>query len=381
MKKIREQMKKYIPLGLVVLILFLIIHYWNQIASLLSLLGNALTPILIGAIIAFVVNIIMSSYERTYQKITKGKGQKAKRPICMILAYLTVLLVVILLLVILIPEFVKSISSVQKNVLEWNTKFLKELSKNKYVGDYAREAMDYVQHRMDLDNLMNKLASFVASGATGAFSIVMRSVRSIISLATNLLIGLIFSVYILAEKEKLGRQFAGLIRTYLPRGDQFVKLCVLVDDCFHKFLVAQFTDACILGSLCGIGLAIMRFPYALMTGVLIAATALIPVVGAFLGALLSGFLILTVSPVKALIFLVYIVILQQIDNNLIYPRVVGTSIDLPGIWVLAAVTIGGGLFGAAGMLCGVPLTSAAYKIIKEDYRRRQVKPAGKDRIA
>lgn len=145
----------------------------------------------------------------------------------------------------------------------------------------------------------------------------------------------------------------------------------VVNDCFHKYIVGQCTEAVILGTLCAIGMIILRIPYATMTGAVIAFTALIPVAGGYIGAAVGAFMILTVSPMKAIIFLVYIVILQQLEGNLIYPRVVGSSMGLPAIWVLAAVTIGGGVMGIAGMLIGVPLAATIYRLLREDLCRRK----------
>ncbi|MBQ8401314.1 MAG: AI-2E family transporter, partial [Clostridia bacterium] len=145
-------------------------------------------------------------------------------------------------------------------------------------------------------------------------------------------------------------------------------------DCFHKYIVGQCTEAVILGLLCTIGMLLFQFPYASMIGALIAFTALIPIAGAYIGAGVGAFMILTVSPIKAVFFLIFIVVLQQLEGNIIYPRVVGSSIGLPGIWVLSAVTIGGGIMGIAGMLLGVPLTAALYRMLQEDLHRREGKP-------
>ena len=151
---------------------------------------------------------------------------------------------------------------------------------------------------------------------------------------------------------------------------KILSLARLLAKNFRNFIVAQVTDACILGSLCTLGMLLLKLPYALMSGVIIAFFALIPIIGAFLGMGISAFFILMVSPVKALVFLIFIITLQQIDNNFIYPRVVGNKVELPGMWVLAAVTVFGGMFGIVGILCSVPVTATVYKLIKDDYRKR-----------
>ena len=173
-------------------------------------------------------------------------------------------------------------------------------------------------------------------------------------------------------KERLGHQFRRLLDTYWkPRWtEKLYYVLRTVDNCFHRFIVGQCVEAVILGLLCILGMLIFRFPYAGMIGALIGFTALIPVAGAYIGAVVGALMIFTVSPIQALLFLVFLVVLQQLEGNLIYPRVVGSSIGLPGIWVLAAVTVGGGLLGVGGMLLGVPLTAAVYQLLRHDMNRR-----------
>ena len=200
---------------------------------------------------------------------------------------------------------------------------------------------------------------------------------SIGSMVVTFVVALIFAIYLLAGREKLFAQFQTLAKTYLK--ETWYRRTALVlstaHDTFSRFIVGQCTEAVILGALCTAGMFLFRFPYAAMVGTLIGATALLPVVGAYLGAFVGAFMIFTVSPLQAVGFLVFIAILQQIEGNLIYPRVVGSSVGLPGIWVLCAVTIGGGLSGIIGMLFAVPLTATVYKLIRQDVRKRQAKPA------
>lgn len=222
----------------------------------------------------------------------------------------------------------------------------------------------------NIESTVQGLGSFVINGASGAMSLLVSSAGALISVIANLFIGIFFSIYILVDKEKLSRQCTGLIKTYVPASEKVLSLISLLGTNFRNFIVAQATDACILGGLCIIGMLILQLPYAVTSGVIVAFFALIPVIGAFLGMGISAFFILMVSPVKALIFLIFIITLQQIDNNIIYPRVVGNRVDLPGMWVLAAVTVFGGLFGIVGIMCSVPVTATVYKLIKDDYRKR-----------
>ena len=188
----------------------------------------------------------------------------------------------------------------------------------------------------------------------------------------NFVVGLIFAVYILFNKEKLASQADRLMRSYMkPRSEKrFRYFCATADKCFSSFIVGQCTEAVILGLLCAIGMAILRIPYASTIGTLIGATALIPIVGAYIGAAVGALMIVVVDPIKALWFLIFLVILQQVEGNVIYPKVVGSSVGLPGMWVLAAVTVGGGLGGIGGMLLGVPAAATVYKLLENDVHRR-----------
>ena len=193
-------------------------------------------------------------------------------------------------------------------------------------------------------------------------------ISTVFSTVVTLTVGLVFAIYLLLGKEKLSGQFRRLSARYLPKKvtEKFYYVAGVVNQSFHSFIVGQCTEAVILGLLCMGGMLLLRLPYAAMIGCLVGFTALIPVAGAYIGAVVGAFMIFTVSPVKAVIFIAFLVALQQLEGNLVYPRVVGSSIGLPGVWVLAAVTVGGGVMGVGGMLLGVPLAAAAYQLLKND---------------
>lgn len=199
-------------------------------------------------------------------------------------------------------------------------------------------------------------------------------VSSVFSTTVTVVVGFIFALYLLAGKEKIGGQMTLLFRKYLPAKlvDKIFYVLHVFDGCFHSFIVGQCTEAVVLGVLCMAGMFLLRLPYAAMIGCLIGFTALIPVAGAYIGAVVGAVMIVTVSPVKAIIFIVFLVVLQQLEGNLIYPKVVGSSIGLPGIWVLAAVTVGGGVMGIGGMLLGVPTAAALYRLLQNDVRKKPV---------
>jgi len=218
---------------------------------------------------------------------------------------------------------------------------------------------------------INQIIGVLTSGIGSAAEILITSVSSVFSGVVTALLSAIFAIYILAGKEKLADQFLRLGNRYLkPAWMGKVRYVVdTMNDCFHKYVVGQCIEAVILGGLCTVGMLILQLPYALMIGAVIAFTALIPVAGAYIGGAIGAFIILMESPVKALIFLIFLVVLQQLEGNIIYPRVVGSSLGLPAIWVLAAVTVGGGVMGIPGMLLGVPLAATVYRLIRNDVNK------------
>ena len=224
--------------------------------------------------------------------------------------------------------------------------------------------IDWLKLKSDLGNWLLSARSALLESALAVIS-------STAGIVLDLFVGLFFSIYFLAGKEKLANQFNRLMKRYMKAGFYRKTTYVLsvMNDCFHRYIVGQCTEAVILGVLCTIGMLILKLPYATMIGAQIAFTALIPVAGGYIGAGIGAFMTLTVSPMQAVIFLLYIVVLQQLEGNLIYPRVVGSSMGLPGIWVLAAVTVGGGVMGIAGMLLGVPLAATLYRLLREDVNR------------
>ncbi len=226
--------------------------------------------------------------------------------------------------------------------------------------------IDWLALKTQLENWIQQISTMILDGTANALGGVASSLLDGI-------VGFVFSIYVLANKETLARQISRLARVWLPNRfvDHMAHVCAVSGDIFRQFIVGQTTEAVILGSLCGIGMAILRIPYAPMVGALVGVTALIPYVGAFLATVIGAFMILTVNPFKALVFVIFLLALQQVEGNLIYPRVVGAKINLPAMWVLAAITVGGNLAGPFGMLLGVPAASTAYALLKEATHRRE----------
>lgn len=351
--------------GVTIFLLYLCIHYWPSVARTGSLLLSAAMPLLLGAVMAYLVNILMTFYEhRLFGRAASGAGLKLKRPLCMALAFATLLIIVVLLLVLVIPELVSCIRVIAAGVPGVVADFTKWCEEQGILPETIADSLAQIDWKSRMTDIVKVLTAGVGSAANA----IVNTVTSVVSGFVTFFMALIFSIYLLLGKEKLGRQLQKIMERYLRDGwNRKIRYVVgVVNDCFHRYIVGQCTEAVILGVLCMLGMLLIRLPYATMIGALIGFTALIPVAGAYIGAIVGAFMILTVAPVKALIFLVFIVILQQLEGNLIYPKVVGSSLGLPALWVLAAVTVGGGVMGISGMLLGVPLSAAIYRLVRND---------------
>jgi len=365
-------------LGVVLFGLYLAIRYWGSVSYLLLMALSAALPLLLGCVIAYVVNILMSLYERHFFPKGSGRIDQLRRPLCLVLAFATLAAIVFLLVRMILPELAQSVGLLIREALPRLERLLQQMNQN---GELTQILSSYglslADGNFDRNALLSSAVKWLVSGLGGVMGSVVSLVSALGSTAFTLIIGLIFSIYLLVGKEKLGRQFGLLLKTYLKPAwyDRTLYFLDTLNTCFHRFVVGQCTEAVILGLLCIGGMTLFGFPYATMVGTLIGFTALIPVAGAYIGAGVGAFLIFTVSPVKAALFLLFIVVLQQLEGNLIYPKVVGSSIGLPGIWVLAAVTVGGGILGVFGMLLAVPLAAACYQMLKRDVAARSTSPA------
>jgi len=348
---------------------FLIYTYWETVVSICNTIYVASQPFLVGAGIAFVVNILMSFYEKLLVKfIPFGFITKIKRPIALLAALGTIGLVFTWVVFTVLPDLIDSINtlisqdrSAINNLINW---LLKNKSLQKIIQDLGgvtqvRELINSYSAQL-LQQIMNGLTSFLTS------------LTSLPSTLINLFISIVFSCYVLAGKEKLGNQVNRLVDVYLGRyGKTFHYVVAILNNRFRNFFVYQSLEACILGTLCYIGMIIFNFPYAATISILIGFSAMIPVVGAYIGVTIGTILIMTHSVTLALLFVAYVVILQQFEGNLIYPYVVGGSTGLPGIWVIFAITIGSALGGILGMLVSVPVAATLYQIVKDNVVRRE----------
>lgn len=360
--------KTCFKIGVSVFLLFIAVTYWEKVAALLSAVLGAAAPLLLGCVVAYVINIPMSFYERHYFPKKKGKlFAVSRRPVCLLGAFLTVLAVVALVIGLVIPQLSDCISLIAAEFPGMFKKFLDYAQQLEFMPEKIIASLYSIDLKSQMSSIIEKLTSGIGNVVGGVVSVV----ASVFSGVVTAFVSIIFAVYLLLAKDTLGAQWERIMKRYASEKlkNKTDYICFVLNDCFHRYIVGQCTEAVILGALCTVGMLIFRFPYAFMIGALTAFTALIPIAGAYIGAGVGAFMILTESPIKALLFLVFIVVLQQIEGNLIYPKVVGTSIGLPGIWVLAAVTVGGGIFGILGMMLGVPVAAAVYRIIRDDVNK------------
>ena len=357
--------KSCAKIAVCVFALFLAIKYWDNFAKFIGLVISAAAPLFIGAGIAYTVNLLMSFYERRFfGKAKNAKLLKLKRPLCMVLALITLAAILGLIIWLVIPEFISAIMLVVDYIPDAVDWIVGQLEKLEYV---PQDIIDMLVS-IDWNSQIEKIAKAITSGFGSVMGAVISTVSTVLGGIVTAFLSLIFAIYILLGKEKLGKQADKLAKKYLKQSwyEKLRYVLATVNDCFKKYIVGQCTEAVILGGLCSLGMLILGLPYATMIGALVAFTALIPVAGAFIGGGIGAFMILMVNPIQALVFVVFLVVLQQLEGNIIYPKVVGSSMGLPAIWVLAAVTVGGGVAGIFGMLLGVPIAAAAYRILRND---------------
>ena len=360
-KKIRE---------LIVFTALLVVALWkfDVVLGVLKTIWDIIFPFVLGGAIAFLTNVPMSFLEKKIFENVKKKNKivrKLKRPISLILTIVLVVGVIALVMFGVIPQLTRTMGTLVTSIND----FIPQMQS--WIGDFFhnnQEIMNLVdQIEFDPDQAIKWGISLLGNGAGNMMNTTMSAVGSIVSGVATFFIAFSFACYILFQKEKLHVQIRKVFFAFLPRqkADAFLKVCSLTYRTFANFLAGQCLEAVILGSMFVVTLSILRMPYALLIGVLIAFTALIPIFGAFIGCAVGSFLIFMVSPQQAILFVIVFLVLQQIEGNLIYPHVVGESVGLPSIWVLAAVTIGGNLMGIVGMLVFIPLLSVIYTIFRE----------------
>ena len=352
-------------------LLLLLLKYSDSIFQIGQLFLSILVPMFIGCAIAYVLNVLVVKVETLpilKKSIIPGSY---KRLISVLGAIVIFLLVIIMVVQIVLPQLVEAFGVVLKGIPPMLEQTAAWLATQKLPVPELQQWLSDLN--INWPQLVQKAITYLSSGVSNLFSATVTALGSIGGIVMQMVVSFIFALYLLFGKEKLGYQFGSLMEVYLRESttNRLLYALNIAHDTFTKFIVGQCTEAVIIGVLCTLGMMLFRFPYATMIGTLIGATALLPIVGAYLGAAIGAFMILTVNPLQAVAFLVFIVVLQQLEGNLIYPRVVGSSIGLPGIWVLVAVTVGGGIGGIVGMLLAVPTAATVYKLLKQDVVQRK----------
>ena len=362
--------KKIRNLLLLAAVLALLLIYSGTIFQGLMVLWGIVLPLFSGAILAYILNLVLVRLEKVFFPNSKDERINRIRPaVCIALSVVLVAAVLLIIIHLVVPELVKAITMMAGNI----PIYFDRLVANQEISKRYPFILDQIETWIaDEANLKKQIIDFVTKGVGGILNSAAAVIGSVGSGLFGFFVTFSFAIYILSSKDKLMRQADMLARVYIPE-KQLKQLKVILgtaDETFSSFIVGQLTEAVILGVLCMLGMQLFRIPYAGVVGAIIGVTALIPVLGAWIGAAVGVLLILAVAPIKALFFVIFILVLQQLENNLIYPRVVGTSIGLPGIWVLAAITVGAGIGGIFGILLSVPLTATCYKLLGMHVRNR-----------
>ncbi len=388
---LNKRLLKYVFwITLIIAVAYTAVTQPQKVGTVIGGIFSLLSPFIIGFCMAYVVNLLMRPLERFWMWIWhKCKKQKLitkiKRPLCLTISFLVVLGVIFAVVFMVIPALKETIVSFAGKVPQYA----------KTVEGWYYSLVDFLENynftlpeiSLDINKITTIAKDVISNYGDSVLDTTVNVTASIVSAVVDIVLGLAFAIYLLAQKEKLGNQTRRVITAILKPeyAKRVVDFTALTNSVFTKFVTGQLTEACIIGALCFIGMTIFRMPYAAIISILVGFTALVPIFGAFIGTGIGAFLILLENPIKAVWFVVFIIILQQLEGNLIYPRVVGKSVGLPGIWVLTAVTIGGGLFGMLGMLFSVPVCSVLYVLFRnfvnkknEEYKTETTEETSED---
>ena len=361
----KQEIKKWAKIIFIALFGYLIVDNVAIVGNIIEKIISIISPFVIGAAIAFILNLPMGFFERKLSSIKTKKGKKLNkgliRAISLILAIVVIVFVLTLIVNLIVPEIINIITL----LIDKAPYYLEEIKNIATTVTQDVPAVNEFVKNIDINN--KDLQEQVKTIVTNFLSTSVSLVGNIISSVVNAVVAIVFAIYVLNCKDTLKEQAKKILYAYnsKEKAERIIDIGRTARNIFRRFITGQCLEATILGALSIIGMLILQVPYAIPIGVLIGVTALIPIVGAFIGIIIGAILILSVEPVKVITFIVYILTLQQIEGNLIYPKVVGSSVGLPGIWVLVAVSVGGDLFGIVGMLLGLPTASVLYTLFKE----------------
>lgn len=373
----RTALRKLMLLITFAILLYTGLQHLSQVLGFFRFVGGVVSPLLIGGATAFVLNVPMAFFEKKLFTPPPGGGRrrrgpspKAARILSLLLTLLAAAVIIPVLVLIIVPQLAESVSGLGSTIMYACSRFAAWAEKQFAAYPEIYSWMESLT--VDWESLLASAVDFVRNGFGNVVSSTISATKSIVSAVSAVFVAAVFAIYVLLQKEKLGLQCRKSLYALLPEqsAGKIVEICRLSHRVFSSFITGQCIEAVILGAMFFIVMTVLRMPYALLVGCLIAVTALIPIVGAFIGCAVGAFLLLMVSPMQALAFVVMFLVLQQVEGNLIYPHVVGSSVGLPSIWVLAAVSVGGSLMGVAGMLLFIPLTSVLYTLFREFVYKR-----------
>lgn len=351
--------------------LYWILHETERVKSVWNFISTLLSPFVVGSALAFVLNVPMRGIERWFGPM---KNKSLRRIIAVILTFIFIGLVLYVVFRMLLPQVIDTIQNLTRQLPGFLNGIVEKVME--FLGEHP-DILAWLEANTDFKNMnwseiIEKAVGLAGNSVTLIVSGLFSMVGTLFAGVFNAVISLVFAIYCLFRKEILARQFRRLAYSFLPERfcDKAIRILRLTNSTFSNFISGQCLEACILGCLFAVSMLIFRMPYIPLVSVLIAVTALIPIVGAFVGCILGAFFILVNDPLQAVWFVIMFLILQQFENNVIYPKVVGKSVGLPGMWVLLAVTIGGELLGVAGMLLMIPLASVLYALLREITAKR-----------
>ncbi len=358
----KKNMKNLMILIVFAVLVLVGVQRIENLAAGFVFLMRIVFPFILGGAMAFILNIPMHFLEG--RLFAKAKKKKLVRPVSLVLSILFVVAILQIVLVVVIPEIAATFAGISKNIEAFLPKLEQWLTEA--FPDSEQLEMWIESLEFNWDKILQSAVNFLKNGAGNVLSSTVTVAKTVISSLMNFFVGFVFACYILLQKEKLSVQVKKVLYAFLPRHavEKTLQVAALSYKTFSSFVTGQCLEAVILGTMFFVSMSVLRFPYALLVGVLIAFTALIPIFGAFIGCVLGTFLILVSNPVQAIGFVILFFVLQQVEGNLIYPHVVGGSVGLPSIWVLVAVTVGGSLMGVVGMLIFIPLSSVLYALFK-----------------
>lgn len=368
----RSNKKLLFPIIIAGLVALSVIRF-DDLLDLCQKVFTMLKPFFVGAAMAFVINLPLKFIEENIPLRLQNRLGKSKRTISILLSLLFFAVILAFVIITVIPQMGNTITALGQKIPAFVENLFYQAEVLLRDNPDAVKMIESLEYQsMNWDAVFSKAASFLKNGVSSVLSSTVTVAGSVLGGIVNGVISFIFSIYILTQKEKLKDQMNRILQAYVKeeRRKRIVYIGDLLYRNFSNFITGQCTEAVILGVLFVVIMAIFKMPYAFMVGVLIGFTALIPIVGAFIGCFVGGFMILVEDPVKALIFVILFLIIQQIEGNLIYPKVVGNSVGLPSLWVLLAVTLGSSMFGVVGMLMFIPLFSTGYTLLKEDVNKR-----------